>query len=707
MRRDVARYSVLTGTLLLIGACAVSPARREGTGQAVTPSAAAVDQADTARCGAAFPVFPTYLLPTDPLDVEGTPGPGPDSSPAEPGQLVSHWERGGGMVMEIRWPGSPVPAGQTTSSLPGGPYPAEIRPVYPATSDRVIVVVQVGEDAADPCSVLTVEAYGARPEPMYDEVYGFFVGLRPLAEKAAFVEDLLMRFTRADSAGGPEGRCADPISAEIDMLGLPSTRAAQELGRRFLADRLAGAAAEPCLTRSGLQAFGRAGGDDGLPPPCLAACPEASLTGGSVLFADAGWVELLVEYRLADGELLRLREVLRVAAVADGDGHIALISGAHVEPESWVYEGTARRVIADLLDAVAAGEYEIATGYLVNEGWSQEVGERLGDLWESSPEELFTGFCERAACRAPYEIGPTVSVNAWSRTMEVVFSTEAGLVTLPLSAVVFEGRVTVSNLPPDGRANDPAEPVDVRLFGAPYPGTLNLIRYQAVQRIIGGESAWFPLYRLPGSGRTAVVGDDVVVDEPAGGVTALPLDGGELGLVAAEPFRLAGSGIAGGRRLVFLTDGEQVDVVDLDSGNRAPLPGPFGGRPIGVDPAGGRLLVTVESGEAIWFETYEFDAAGLTLGALVGRVQGRTGVARLSPDGNLIATSLGNAVAVVDPSLGTVGGRWDLGGDSPVVDLEFDGRWIVVRLDDTTTVAIDVETGDQRRLSDLPVIRFG
>jgi hypothetical protein len=642
-------------------------------------------------------------------------GVGPGSTPEAPGQLVRHWVRDRDTVVEIRWPATPAPAGATpTGTIADGAFPVELWPeVATDGAARIVATVQVGDDAADPCAFVSVEGYAPRPDPIADELLTFVTSLQPLDARSAFLAALVAEQAPAPGSDRPPGACADPVPATVGEDGSPDTTSARLLAERFLADRVAGNAAEDCLTVSGARAF-RDGEPEGtLPGLCLTECGDTTVVAGEVVAESGGdgRVELLVLYEEGD-VVRRFREFLEVNAVDDGaGGHAALINDARIGPESEIAEATAHLVIEDLLDAVAAGEYQIAAGYLLNEGISAEVEERLGNLWEVPPGELFASFCATAACGAPFEIGDTVAVDPYARTLSVTFSTTAGPVTVPITATVFEGRVTAASLPPVGAPAGTADPIDVRVFGEPYPGTLLAGRAQAVEHIARGVHRWEVASQLPLATALDAAGDVMVVSfmdvvAVAGG------DGAPGSELATAPFTLAGAGAAHRYSLALVSDGERLDAIDLVSGRRATVLDHAGGDGTieSADVAGDTLLVTLGDGARVWYEVYAFDA-----GALAVDPDGRSlapdepvSAGHLSPDGTHLATAQPTgAVAVLDSTTGAVLDRWSLGEGETVTDLDYDGRWILARLDGRTLLVVDTDTGETRRVDTAVRLRFG
>lgn len=708
--------------MALIAAACSGDDSGEGSTTSATTTAPSTTEAPQA-CQGEVPVFATALA-TDPLDVDGTAGPGPGSVPALAGQLVRHWVRDGDVVIELRWPATAFPEGAATEVARAGGFEATVRGPNQNETQRSIAMIDVMPSGTDPCSRVSIEAIGTPPEAAFDELQAFLAGVRPVSEKEDYLSEVMAgRAPVTPGSGRTAGTCATAVAASLDDAGKPDETAIRRLVEAFLDDRAQGLAAEACLTVTGLRDFENADATGPIPGPCLFACEgPIEFHDGAVDIAGDGRAEVLATYRFSDGTDLRVRETMGVTAVADGSGgHIALIEGVSVGPESTVDEALARRIVEDFLDAVAEGRYEAAATYLVNEGYSDEVALRLGDLFGQSPDALFSAFCRTAACGAPYSIGETIDVEASARTLRVTFATTRGPVDVPMEVGMFEGLPTVGNLPPDGAALEPALRIDQRIFGEPYDGSLAVARDRAVQWITGdGGSDWLISYRMRFRPAWAAAGDHVVVGENAdlgGGVFVVDETGG-FAAVAEAPAELAGAGIVGDRHLAFVIDGPRLDAVDLHDGTRATLLN-LEGRdesPYNADAAAGRLLVTLGAGESTWLEIYSIDEATLEVGRLLERIDpaGAVGHGYLSSDGTRIATTLDDSffdpirsVATFDASSGEVIGRWTVSGPASIDRLDYDGRWVVAEVSDGTLFVVDTVAGDVRRVQTGVGVRFG
>jgi hypothetical protein len=676
-------------------------------------------------CDGPIPAFPTYLPALDPLDVEGTPGPGPGSRPVAGGQVVYHWQRDFGIIIEARWPGSVIPTNdaQTIASEFFEGFVAV--PSAETGGNRVRATIVVGEDDSDPCSVVTVEAYGAEADPLFDEMLAFLESLRPLSQRSEYVAAVLASLSPVASSERPQGLCAEPVPTSVDEFGYPDETASRTLAERFLADRLSGKAAERCLTVAALKDYQPLELSPPLPGPCLFSCGDIiRVIDAELAKVTLERVQLLVTYRYGDGTELRLRESLAVKAIPAGDGgHTALIDGVWMGPESYVEDPAGRRVIEGLLDAIAAGEYEIAASFLVNEGFSEEVEERLGDLFSDPPDRLFSEFCTTAACGAPYTIGDTVALDEWSRTYRVVFETTDGPVPIDIRTGAFEGNVTAGNLPPDGTPAERAPRIDQRLFGIAYPGSLTIVRDRAVERVVAGRSEWSLMWRARLLERFGAVGGSIIEErwlDMGGGVYRLAIGSGVGDLLAASPAQLAGAAMAADRPVAFVTDGESLDAIDLATTFRETLRdfANLDETPYAADGANGtgRLLLTLGAGESTWFEIYEFNETTLRLGKLLTRIDpdGALGIGHLAPDAQTIATTYDDSwydpvqtIALLDAADGSVLGRWTIAAPDSINSLDFDGRWIVAELSDGDLFVVDTESADVRRVTTTVRVRFG
>ena len=139
-------------------------------------------------CGAELPVFFGDTGGLYDGGVDGTPGPGDGSTEVEPGQLVARWQTDFDITIEVRWPGTPVPTDTTTMEVPSSSFVMNLWPAnFGSGSKRIFVTVRLDDDSTGPCSLLSVEAYAPRVDPILDFLFGFAAGLRPRSERAEFV----------------------------------------------------------------------------------------------------------------------------------------------------------------------------------------------------------------------------------------------------------------------------------------------------------------------------------------------------------------------------------------------------------------------------------------------------------------------------------------------------------------------------------------
>jgi hypothetical protein len=695
----------------------------------VAPNEDVIAESRAEPCGEELPVIFAADDPSVTGGIDGTPGPGRDSREVAAGELVATWQTEFDVTIEARWPGRPIPSGAATMSVPNTAYSMSLWPTNPAgDGERVSVTVQVGDDPNDPCSLLTVEAFAPRVDPILDYLFGFATGLRPRTERAELVNDRANAITRADPDDAPSGRCSVSRPTTLDDNGDVDIETRRSLLEDFLADRLAGNAAGSCLANPALDSYRTSEPLGDLPGLCLSRCADIELVGGRVQETPSGRVNLLVDYRRFDGEMIHLREWLEVGTDRSGD---ALILSAGIGPDSYVDEARARRTISDFLDATAAHEYGIAGRYLFNEGTPHEVAERIGEFGVVDDfDGRFAEFCRTAACDAPYVVGAALDPLEFQRTFSVEFETTAGPVIIPIAVGSFEGILTVQNLPPEGTGTGLA-PIDERIFGRPYDGDLTIVRQRVVQRLRDGHSSWIGDYRLRGFDRVDVAGDFVITrafGREAGAVRVFePNDGEQMADVvilravgATETYPAGGSNVAG-RAIAFLAGDDKIfAVVDLDTGEQAavfPADKAWGdAAPEEADATDGRIVVTVVVGDSSWLEVYEFDAATLTAGALVTQVrpEGVLGYGSISPDGrSVVATLFADSsvpvttVAVFDATTGDLRDRFALEGGEQVVEIDYDGRWIVARLDNEQLWVIDAATGTTRRVDSPVQVRFG
>ena len=410
-----------------------------------SPPAEAAQPDDPAPCGAEMPVFVADLDGDDPGNVDGTDGPGPGSIPATDGQLVTHW-LGRYANYELRWPPDEPSDDARPATVAG------LAATEPEVGDgRVRVTVRLDE-RGDRCSELSVEVYGPRPDPLLDEIHGFAESLRDRSELAAHLDRVDSERERAEAGTErPPGECAEPlVIADTDDRGRPSDAVAAELAGRFLRDRLTGRRAQDCLTVSALDRYDQPSD----PELCLFECADgAALTGPDPLILDpfgrsSEGTNILALVRL-DTTPGSYREQLEVRTVEQPDGAShALIADVVAYPASYVDLDRAAELVDEFLTALAGGDHATAAGLLVNEGYTQEVEDALGDVYDDDVAELLRRYCRRALCAADATIAGIMSAGLYRAEVEVRFETPDGPVTGTISVGSFEGHLSIGSLPP-------------------------------------------------------------------------------------------------------------------------------------------------------------------------------------------------------------------------------------------------------------------
>lgn len=689
-----------------------------------------VDTTTSVPACADLPYFAT-VDPTgralEPDQFLGSAGVAPGSDPVESGEFAWHWIGEFGVVAELRGPDPRVQEGAPRSFVPN-----DLGLVIVAAKEPIdgrLVADIVDPDAPDACGVVSIEMFGPQLDPVVDAGWTFASGLRPVADLPQVLTALDLETTQATpTEDRPIGACGRPINVAGDE---PTERQLLDLAENFATDRLRGAAAELCLTVPGLSSFqtSQPTEEQGLPALCLFTCPEATMTAGVAQLDRGGQrPELLVDYVFNDGSSQKFREVFQVEVTNEG---LLLLSSAALDVDSWITESQGRAVIGELLDALAAEEWDSAAATLINEG--ALIDPRLGgEDWYSQPyDEVFPNLCATALCGAAYVIGDTVSANESSRTMEVTFETAAGAVTLPMEAWQFEGAVTAGTLPPDGDIGTPLERLDIRVFGEEYDGDMVALRDRSIERFRNGESAWTTSWQYRRVPREFAVVDGKVVFDGFAESTSVQRavtvdeDAGSLVSIGDPAGGFLGASIAGGQPLVFLasTDGD-VSVADLETGDHVVLPcancvAPSDNRRISwVDAGEDRIAVGELGSGGLVITVYEFDPARLELGPEVGRIvsEEHIGEPHLSPDGQSAAVVLRGrleppkTVTVFDVASGTPAAEWTLDGEATVQFIDYDGRFLVAELSDATTWVIDTELSgtDAARIVDTAArIRFG
>lgn len=435
------RRLVVAGVLLGAAAWAAVAVARDGTGDEVAAGDSPAEATAEGACGPP-PFFRAELGSTDPANVDGAAGPGPDGSPPIGGQQASHWVEDSGVVIELRWPGDRAPRGDrdfvvdTAAGMRGEGW----------DTDRGRTVILEAPGGAG-CSALGIESTGPVTPAAVDRLAVFLDELRPRDQLDEYLAELDRSVTVAIRPDGVEpGQCAAPVPPVVDDLGYPTEAAAANLLSRFFADRAAGVGAHECLTVSGLAAF------DGI-DLCLFACDDGPVAleghGPFQLGGYSGRATLasaVVEY--PGGRLVRERYgVTIVHAPAGARLVVATVAGG---PDSWVDDAEARALISTFLDLLAAGDFGTAAGFLYNEGVGQRVRDALGDMADD-PDDLpvlLAGYCATAYCESSYAVLAQTETTERSRTYHVLFrDPEFGEQSTTFTVSAFEGQITVDGLP--------------------------------------------------------------------------------------------------------------------------------------------------------------------------------------------------------------------------------------------------------------------
>ncbi len=115
----------------------------------------------------------------------------------------------------------------------------------------------------------------------------------------------------------------------------------------------------------------------------------------------------------------------------------------------------ASRRVDEYLSAIAADDYVLAAAIHIGEGGQSDRSRKLigmidGPDWEAAAESGFFGYCQQAACSAPYVLGEPTSIDARSSSVEVTFKTPSGPVAAEFVVGLFEGVLSVNGFPPPG-----------------------------------------------------------------------------------------------------------------------------------------------------------------------------------------------------------------------------------------------------------------
>jgi len=526
--------------------------------------------------------------------------------------------------------------------------------------------------------------------------------------------------TSATLPTGP-GLCGTPLLTDERI---PDVQAADELITRFITDRSHGVGAEGCLTDAAAQAFA-----DSSFPLCLYECSDIAQlelpktpnirSAGKTSFGPLR--SLLIDYQIEDRFSRRMREIYEVHTVrGPGDNRQVLIAGVRVEPESMVTETDARRIIDDLLAALADGAWDVAGSLLVDQGTTAAIEARLPDLWTTPWNELLEPFCETALCGASYEILGTETLDTRSRTFDVRFDSTEGPVVVEIPVVAFEGSLTAGDLPPEGSPERPLISVQDQLFPDGLPGRLALVRSRALQ-FGEPDSGWYGWPSASNAPDAQTVAGWVLFTG-FGGVRLATYESGTVEvqkIIAADPWRLAGVAMIDAAPTALLTDGRRLAAYDLATDGVRTLVDLDGSEAsIACATVGGdQVLVTSGVGDSTSYDLYR-----LTDLVQLAHLEPKkaSGCAILSPDGSTFAytadVSLNNPQTIVLASSldGIEIDRWSVLADAVIASqafttsLAFDGRYAAAALavppryaayaeseDLGRRFIVDTQTGDQ------------
>ena len=394
------------------------------------------------------------------------------------------------------------------------------------------------------------------------------------------------------------------------------------------------------------------------------------------------------------------------------------------QPVTFVDEHEATLVLEQTLDALAVREWTHTRFF--NEGVGPEVEAAAPGIVED-PAGALAEACAVRACGAPFTLGPISNRDPFEVTVPVVFELEDGAARVDMTVSSFEGRLTVGQLPPEGRPAPGYEPLARRIFG-PDPPTVVLARYDAVERVRSGRSTWISWPDNRFAVDRMVVDDWLVATLQRGGleVAAVDLSAEPLAEVVIDTVELGefggllGVGAPASRPSAVLGSGPTLVVHDLATGERRTVPLPGTGAeasPGPVDAEGDLVLASAIAGESTTYVAIDWEGAATPLpppfgpgGPGAGGVQGGP---FLVGDG-AFAFDIDDSGALHSPTSvrlhsledGSELGRWNLGEEPGVVGVRTsDDRWIVGRVVDDGTgplspssrlMVIDTETGDQR-----------
>lgn len=514
---------------------------------------------------------------------------------------------------------------------------------------------------------------------------------------------------------GP-GQCGSPLLTDERV---PSDQLAVEIVNRFVADRIAGEGAEACLTDAAAQVYASSEF-----PTCLYSCTDLAaldLPDPSDIRSEGeetlGPVRsILVDYHIDDTLVRTMREVYGVQTVrGPGDERQVLIGNVTVEPESYVDDVAGRQTIDDFLAALTDGAWDVAYTLMVNEGASSEVERRLPDLWSASaPADVLEPFCKTAMCGAAHEILDSEPTSTLTRTYHVRFSGGDGPVTVEIPVDMFEGQLSIGQLPPDGTSGDVAPPLRDLFFPEGYEGPLAFVRYDSIQL-----DDWYVWHAARYERNAEVISDSVAFDG-IGGVELAQLGDGVVGspsVIAAGGWTLAGVALDDGEPSVLVTDGRRIIAYRLsDESLRTIVEGSTNETITCASTGHGNVLVTKVLANSTIYDLYS-SADGEQIAHFEPDKAAGCGV--LAPDGSKFVysadVSLHNPQTIVLASAvdGSEIDRWSvlaeaLIGSSTHPALVFDGRYaiadLMVPLDEAPYVqnpdlgrrfVVDTQTGDQ------------
>ncbi len=398
-------------------------------------------------------------------------------------------------------------------------------------------------------------------------------------------------------------------------------------------------------------------------------------------------------------------------------------------PASWVHpeiqdqhDRTGRRALEDLFDAMAAGKWEIAARYLLSESeWpGPDIATLIGE-YDPDGETLATSlanYCATALCDASFSIGDSQAISEAQQSFEVTFESDEGSVVEQLNVGWFENEAAVSSLPPPGTVGVAAAPIDLRVFGEPYPGDLAVLRYKSTQYHHAADRTWsLYLWHLVSTPEW-VAGDSVIANSRSYGHGAVGTDGQRV-VLAEDPASIVGAATPADAPLVFIADENSAVVRAVDpEGIQTTRLFDFTlreERVYAVDASTNRIVVQLGIGDSTALELYQFDPTNRTVGSLITRIEpdGYIGAGHLAPNGATIAATLDpsfydqtQTVALLNSADGTVLHRWSLEGDDIIDSLDYDSRFILAHLQRGDIFVIDTTNGHTRRVTTQTVIRF-